>query len=193
MTTKITINSPLRTLVRPLLGLAASLLLLGAGAEQAQASSASGIPYHEVGQWGYDSYGLKSNPPRSMGPSYQRNCRNGELVKWSPDLYRWNGSAWVLYNGSAPWYQAVTSSYGYCNFQFSSWITMGGSPVQFHRFGALPVGYYAIKHYMQWPSLGRTHADWSDLITIVPARAKGESTPAPPAPSAATVTGAQSK
>ena len=182
-------RSPIRTLARPLLALTASLALLGAGAQQAQASPASGVPYHEIGAWGHDSNGLKTNPPRSMGPSYQRNCRNGELVKWSPDLYRWNGSQWVLYNGQAPWYQAVTSSYGYCGFAQGTWLAPNMSGLGFHRFGTLPIGHYAIKNYMYWPNLGRTHADWSQMITMVPAKASAK----PPRPSAATVKGPRSK
>jgi hypothetical protein len=139
----------------------------GASLDRAEAALTNNVPRHQIGQWFYDGYGLGVNPPRSMRPFNNVNCRNGELVKWSPDLYRWNGRRWVLYNGSAPWYYAVTSIYGYCQVYYSmAWNSPSGMGVYFHRFGPLPRGWYAIKNYMYWPKLNRNHAHWSDTFRV---------------------------
>ncbi len=163
----------------PLLATAATLIVAiaslvgmpGAGPESAEATTAN-VPYHEIGQWLYDGYGLGARPPRVMRPYQNVNCRVGELVKWSPDLYRWNGTSWVLYDGRAPWYQAVTSIYGYCQptTYAAAWTAPSGMSVMFHRFGGLPTGYYAIKNYMYWASLNRTHADWSNVFQVTRSR-----------------------
>ncbi len=151
--------------------IAALIGMSGAAPERAEASPGN-VPYHEIGPWRYDGYGLAAYPARVMRPYQNVTCRVGELVKWSPDLYRWNGTSWVLYDGRAPWYQAVTSIYGYCQPTTfaAAWSAPNGMSVLFHRFGALPPGYYAIKNYMYWASPNRSHADWSDVFLVSTSR-----------------------
>jgi hypothetical protein len=156
------------------------LLVLGLGAIAPQGASAhpGNVPNHAVGNWFYDNYGLGVYPPRYMRPYRNVTCWSGELVKWSPDLYRWNGSNWYLYDGSTPWYQAVTSTSGYCPFAYGAvWLAPNGSSIIFRRFYKLPAGYYAIKHYMYWRSLDRTHAEWSTVFQVY---SPGHAQPAPP-------------
>ena len=187
------------TLVVGLIG----LLALPALAPERAEAHGTYVPYHQIGNWFYDNYGLGVYPPRIMRPSKAVSCYDAQEVRWSPDLYRWNGSSWVLYNRSAPWYAALTSSGGYCYMQAFYgywWNTVTYRTLLFHRFGSLPRGYYyAIKNYMYWRSLGRTHVQWSDVFRTYSASSTGSRTGAairakgsqPPAPTRANSDGAR--
>lgn len=132
-------------------------------------AQAATMPSHQIGSWFYDSNGLGVYPPKSMSPTRTVTCYDGETVKWSPDLQRWNGSSWVNYNTSAPFYEALTSSYGYCYFQALYgywWNPSTFRTMQFHRFGKLPAGYYRIKHWMYWKALGATFAETDAWFTV---------------------------
>jgi hypothetical protein len=148
-----------RIIRRPMLpGLVALIGLLGliglSGPESAKADS---VPYYESGQYSYDAYGLAVSTPRVMRPYRQTTCHpHGELVKWRPSLYRWNGRRWKLYLRSNGWYHAVTSIYGYCTVMYQpAWTAPNWAPARGHRFGPLRAGYYKIQHNFYWPSLGR--------------------------------------
>jgi hypothetical protein len=85
-----------------------------------------------------------------------------EKVEWSPDLYRWNGTAWALYNNSKPWYYAGATSNGtvYQQYRFGTWFQPNETPLNIAIFGNLPAGYYAVKDYYRW-SNGATSSAWS--------------------------------
>jgi hypothetical protein len=156
----------LAALATLLIGLVGLLGIPALAPDRAQAHPGN-VPGHAIGNWFYDSYGLGVYPPRYMRSYRNVTCWNGELVKWSPDLYRWNGRSWVLYDGTAPWYQAVTSNSGYCPFAYGAvWLAPNGGAITFRRIGKLPIGYYAVLHYMYWATLGRTHTEWSNVFQL---------------------------
>jgi len=158
----------LTALATLLIGVVGVLGMPALATERADAHPGN-VPGHAIGNWFYDGYGLGVWPPRYMRSYRNATCWNGELVKWSPDLYRWNGNtrSWVLYDGTAPWYQAVTSSSGYCQLAYGAvWLAPNGGAITFRRIGRLPVGYYAVLHYMYWVALGRTHTEWSNVFQV---------------------------
>lgn len=141
--------------------------LFGPSGVAPESAKADSVPYYELGESYYDAYGLAVNTPRVMRPYYQTTCRpHGELVKWRPSLYRWNGRGWKIYLRSG-WYQAVTSIYGYCTMMYQpAWSAPNWAPARGHRFGRLPSGSYAIKHIFYWPSLGRVRPHWTNSFRI---------------------------
>jgi hypothetical protein len=174
------------------------LLALPALAPERAEAHGTYVPAHQLGRSYYDNYGLHTYWPRYMMPYYNVSCtRGGERVYWSPDLYRWNGYQWVLYNGSAPWYRAITASNSgpilpsqYCPLAYGAiWIDPNGYSISpfGYPFRQLPVGYYAIKNYMYWGSIGRDHNQWSDVFRLystsagskAAAKTNGSQPPAP--------------
>jgi len=123
----------------------------------------SQMPGHRVGSIGCVSGGrMTVRPP---GPIYswnQTTFRNAEQVNWSPDLYRWNGARWVLYNGSRPWYTAVVSSYGlYQSMTWPAWQAPSHNGVLFVPYDGLGPGTYIIKNYIHWLKPNVKHVEWS--------------------------------
>lgn len=138
-------------------------LLLAAVAPLTAAAHGSTFPPHALGSMDCGPGYVKTWPPRQMLSSFQTNFRNPEMVQWSPDLYRWNGSSWQLFDGTRPWYRAFTSSYGYYSAPFSgAWqaVTTNAS-MMFVPYYNLPRGYYAIKNFMRWDRVSGTHAEFS--------------------------------
>jgi hypothetical protein len=87
-----------------------------------------------------------------------------EAVYWSPDLYRWNGSNWVLYDGSKPWFYAFANSNGtvYQSLLYSTWFTKGSNAAIISvNFGPLHPGYYRVFNYYSW-SNGASASSWSN-------------------------------
>jgi hypothetical protein len=92
-----------------------------------------------------------------------------ESVRWSPDLYRWNGSQWVLYDGSKPWYQASVNRYGlltgsgqtgspiWQNTSTRKWVPNDGGP----SFYNLPRGYYMVAEHYWWMKPNVAHSQWA--------------------------------
>ena len=98
---------------------------------------------------------------------------NLEKVEWYAELYRWNGSSWVLYStnpsqyywtGSA-WvkYTAPQMDYAIANgngtvyqqLLYTTWFAPNGNPVvMFAAFNNLPNGYYAVVDHYRWTNGG---------------------------------------
>jgi hypothetical protein len=88
-----------------------------------------------------------------------------ETVYWSPDLYRWNGSSWALYDNSKPWFNASADLNG-THYQWtrgSTWFWPNGNPVNYAAYNNLPAGSYAVKDYYMW-SNGWQSSAWSPYL-----------------------------
>jgi hypothetical protein len=145
------------------------VLLVAAVAASPAAADGVGLPAHAIGKTECGQGYVKTWHPRQMLSSFATTFRNPELVRWSPDLHRWNGTSWQLYDGSRPWYRAFTSSHGYFQSQFTAtaWQSEAtNAPISFVPFYNLPRGYYAIKNYMRWDRLSGTHAEWSAYCSV---------------------------
>ena len=103
-------------------------------------------------------FACETQSRRVMAFPPQMTSTTGQLqmVYWSPDLYRWNGSRWALYDGSRPWYYGVANRNGvqYNSFMYGSWFTPQNNSLQFVPFAGLPRGYYKIADYYRWGSTG---------------------------------------
>jgi len=144
-------------------------LAIAAFAASPAAADGTGFPAHQIGSVECSQSTVKVWTPRQMVSTYHTNFLNPEQVQWSPDLWRWNGSTWVLYDGSRPWYRAFTSSYGYFQTAYvaSAWQAVPtNAPVAFVPFYNLPAGYYAIKNYMKWDWTYGTHAEFSGYCFV---------------------------
>jgi hypothetical protein len=89
-----------------------------------------------------------------------------ERVEWSPDLYRWNGTAWVLYDGTKPWYYAYATGNGtvYQQLLYGTWFAPNGTALIFASYGYLPAGYYMVAEYYRWyrgTTVVKTASSWS--------------------------------
>lgn len=153
-------------LARLALALAATLLFAAIAMTGPAAAGAATTPSFRTGAVSVSGSTVTVKPPSYMAATRSVTCSNlGENVDWSPDLQRWNGSGWVNYNTSAPFYDAFTSSSGLCPLP----STMGGGywyyagsnlSVAFKRFGNLPAGYYRIRNWLRWPATNSTtHSD----------------------------------
>jgi hypothetical protein len=85
-----------------------------------------------------------------------------EKVEWSPDLYRWNGTSWYLYDSSKPWYYAFATGNGlvYQQLRYGTWFQPNETPLNFAIFRPLHSGYYAVVDHYRW-SNGATTSAWS--------------------------------
>ena len=81
-----------------------------------------------------------------------------EYVYWSADLYRWNGTAWQLYDGSTPWLQGVANNYDVIPLNGYKWY-VGNQPYRVLQFSGLPSGYYAVKEILRWQN-GYQLSNW---------------------------------
>lgn len=88
-----------------------------------------------------------------------------EYVYWSPDLYRWNGSTWALYDNSQPWYYAFANGNGtvYQQLLYSTWFkTSSNAAIVSVNFGPLYPGSYAVFNTYRW-SNGASAGTWSNF------------------------------
>jgi hypothetical protein len=139
-------------------------LAIAAFAASPAAADGTGFPGHQIGAVECGPGYVKTLHPRSMVPTSPTDFRNPEEVQWSPDLWRWNGASWVLHDGSRPWYRAYTSSTGYfqTSYTASAWQAIPtNAPLLHVAYSYLPPGYYAIRNYLWWGWLGRTHSEFS--------------------------------
>jgi hypothetical protein len=143
---------------------AASIVMsLGAPAH----AHGTNVPHHQsVQAWCMNGGTIRSYPARDM----RSVSGNWETVKWSSDLFKWNGSSWVLVDGSKPWLVARANAYGLGTYSlpniglYGTWFrdgNYGGAPVSFLPYTNLTRGYYAVKEYFRWTSTGQTHVHWS--------------------------------
>ena len=127
-------------------------------------TSSIAVPQYEIGESFCYPERFDAYTPRVMRPRYYTTFRNPERVEWSPDLYRWNPrrAKWRLYR-QTPWYYAFTSSYGFFQVPLhSAWHSQNGSiDIVFATFQSLPPGYYGVRHYLYWESIGRGTRQWS--------------------------------
>lgn len=68
-----------------------------------------------------------------------------EIVRWHPTLYRFNGTNWVLFDDSKPWYRGFANQYGmraYDGFHFW-WDEQTTQPLYRVTYNNLPAGQYA--------------------------------------------------
>jgi hypothetical protein len=131
----------LRVLARAVVPAVVATLALSIFATMASAATLTKTPVFEC----TTSHTVRVYPPTGV------NSTNGglETVYWSPDLYRWNGTAWVLYNGSQPWYWAVANTGGLTR-DVSGYVwhapnNFGQTVVVYNN---LPAGYYAVRSYL---------------------------------------------
>jgi hypothetical protein len=159
----LTLRSPrlgVRSLVATLImaALACTLLVLPSAAP-AQAATLGLASSH-----GFDCVILSGagRQVRAYPPTMTSISGYTETVYWSPDLYRWNGSSWVLYDGSMPWLNASADANGthYQSGRYGTWFWPNGNPINFAAYNYLPAGSYAVKEYFMWSNGSQTSA-WS--------------------------------
>ena len=75
-----------------------------------------------------------------------------QMVYYSPDLYRWNGRRWALYDGTRGWNHAVATTWGVrWNAQrLSYWFTPQNHGLQFVVYNNLPRGKYKVVDHYRW-------------------------------------------
>ena len=142
-------------------------LLIAALAPAPAAADGVGLPAHAIGYVECGQSYVTTRHPQQMLSWSATDFRNPEMIHWSPDLYRWNGTSWQLYDGTRPWYRAFTSSYGFYQNPYGTWqseVTNAG--ITFVPFYNLPSGYYAIKNFMKWDSVNYTHAEFSSYCWV---------------------------
>jgi len=85
-----------------------------------------------------------------------------ENVWWRPDLYRWNGYNFVLYNSSKPWATAAANGSGtvYSAVAGSSWLIPPGAPITGMSWLHLPSGYYRVLDHYYWQRDGSQTSAW---------------------------------
>jgi hypothetical protein len=71
-----------------------------------------------------------------------------EYVLWRTDLYRWNGSSWILYDSSMPW-DYTQANYTAWN---GVWQTTSGAYATDQIFYPKDPGYYRALQYFYWSS-----------------------------------------
>ena len=130
-----------------------SSALLGVSATAALAHGTA-VPYHVPAPTAcsdIETYTQLPGMVQTAGPLDMRGySSNWEQVAYSPDLQRWNGSAWVTVDGTRPFYWGWVNRYG-----------MYAAVVGFVEFGVARTGYYRIKHYFYWKSTNATHLQYS--------------------------------
>lgn len=153
---------------RTILSLVLPLVIaIAAVAPSTAAADGSAYPAHQLGSTECGTGYVKVWTPRQMLSSFPTNFRNPEMVTWSPDLHRWNGSSWQLFDGTRPWYRAFTSSYGYYQNPLGTWQNVNTNMgTMFVPYFNLPRGYYAIKNFMRWGNVAGTHAQFSPYCYV---------------------------
>jgi hypothetical protein len=146
--------------------IAVSIAMLLGFTEPAKADQWDRYPLHTSGGARVYSDGtIHALLPTMIAPWYG----GLENVRWSVDLYKWNGYNWVLVDSSKPWYQAGVNRYGLipANGQTGGtpWTNMSnGYPTTNNnspRWRGLSPGYYAVKEYYWWLAPNVVHTQWS--------------------------------
>jgi hypothetical protein len=137
------------------LALGCTVLVLSS-AQPAQAAATYRSNGFGCGNWGAGRQ-VNAYPPQMTSVSGAL-----EMVYWSPDLYRWNGTTWAPYDTSKPWYYAAATSNGVVTQQlrFGAWFQPNDTPLNFAIFRPLHSGYYAVVDYYRW-SNGASTSAWS--------------------------------
>ena len=89
-----------------------------------------------------------------------------ETVKWSPDLWKYTSSGWVLWNGLMPWAYGAANNTGrlqpiWPNYYDRWWDSTLTRLVSEGTFNTLSSGYYAVKEYYNWQAASFTYPQWS--------------------------------
>jgi hypothetical protein len=69
-----------------------------------------------------------------------------ETVYYSPDLWKYTSSGWVVWDTSKPWYSATVGPNGIYSINGYQWF-LGQTPYRFIPFSNLSPGYYMVKGY----------------------------------------------
>lgn len=136
-----------RSLVTVVLATAVLLTLLPLLAKPAAAAG-----YATSGGFGCDT---QMRRVLAFPPQMTSTAGQAQVVYFSPDLYRWNGSSWRLYDGSRPWYWGVANGYGvqYNANLHGNWFVQTNA-LRFVPFAGLPSGYYRVADYYRWGATG---------------------------------------
>jgi hypothetical protein len=158
-------------LLKGALGLAAALLALsGLLPQVADAHRRPRTPYHQLGAVVCGQGFVRAYPPRIMrSVQYLPSYRKVEIVRWSPDLWKFIAGRWRLVDGTRPWYRAFTSSIGYYQAPYSgAWLNPATNwgQVLFVPYYNLTPGWYAIKNYMRWDYGGLRHSEFSRYCRV---------------------------
>jgi hypothetical protein len=158
------------SLTRWALGFAAVLVVVAGLAPRAAQAHGTQVPYHEIGMALCGPGTMKAYPPRIMR-SWQnlQDFRNPEIVRWSPDLYKYVGGSWRLVDGTRPWYRAFTTSRGYYQAPYGgAWINPATNygQVLFVPYFNLSPGWYAIKNYLRWDYPNLAHSQFSAYCRV---------------------------
>lgn len=144
----------------------AASIVIGLGTAGAARAHGTSVPYHLPVQAACAYPGV--NEVHSRPPADMRSWYGGmENVRWSSDLFRWNGTSWALYNGSKPWlYSAANrnglqSTDGYAIWYHS--VTRFSADQGF-VYRSLRRGYYAVREHLRWVDVGVTHSQWSTFL-----------------------------
>jgi hypothetical protein len=148
------------------LGLAVAAVMSLCALAPAASARRVPVPYHELGPIEcLDGGIMRAYPPRLMRPAVGGN----EQVEWSPDLYKWNRKrrSWRRFDGSRPWYVAITGPYGYYQASYDqAWHTPGGMGMLFVPFSGLRPGRYAVKNFMYWNRTGAKRAKFGPVCAF---------------------------
>jgi hypothetical protein len=82
-----------------------------------------------------------------------------ETVYFSPDLYKWNGSSWAIYDPTAPWLQAVANGNGVLPWHLGGtyyWVDSRTNQILEHWTFSVAPGSYKVVDYYNWASTGQT-------------------------------------
>lgn len=143
--------------------LAMVLLILGGSQSAVSAHSQTGIPYHVPGGMSCFVDSLNRRVVRALPPLDMRSITGAiENVRWSPDLFRWDGTAWVKYDPRAPWFLGAANSGGLLPQNGTLWWD-GVYSLRNWDYSSLPRGSYAVKEYYGWDAngTGTDHTGWS--------------------------------
>ncbi len=130
-------------------------------------AEAHGDPFHEVRgiDCGYiGSFGrVRSYPPRQVVSSYPSTFANGQVVKWNPVLYRWNGQHYIKWTPLFNWpAYAYVSSYGISQGVNGGWRNSSGhGQLIFVPFDRLPSGTYTVLNQLHWTGTNVYHSQWA--------------------------------
>jgi hypothetical protein len=145
-------------LVKALLALtiAAGVVLAGAGT---------------AGAANYPPGNVVCNPSARTVTAYPNNSLTSwyggrETVYFKPDLYRWNGSSWILSTATAPWLRAVADNMGVLPWHTWGgptwyWVNSQTNGILEHWTFTVAPGYYKVVDEYNWVSTGRTIGVWA--------------------------------
>jgi hypothetical protein len=142
------------------------VLTTAASLSSPSASRAASFPYHQAGNTQCTN-STSGRIVRTFAPTQMMSVSGAiENVRWSSDLYRYNGSAWVLWNGNAPWLYGAANQSGLINMDNLSglkWLNGANGFQNSFSYGNLPAGSYAIREYYWWSDAGVSTNEYSNL------------------------------